>query len=300
MKTQMIKYTLLLGSILLWTAGSARQLESKETLNKELSFESSSKENVLYIANINGYVHVTGYNGDKVLVQARKTIQAKTADRLQEGKALSLGTLDRYDTLIVYINGYCDGFFNKPAERRHRGRRGRVWQYGWDDCDIKYDFRFDFDIKVPYNSNLYISTINEGDVSIAGIKGNLSANNINGGIELTDVQGTISAYTINGDIRQEYKGAPKNESKYYTLNGDIQAYYDSGVSADMTFKSFNGDLYSNISELRQLPSALHMKKKEGIKGVAYQIDDKKVIRVRQGGAKIQFETFNGDVYVKEI
>jgi hypothetical protein len=65
----------------------------------------------------------------------------------------------------------------------------------------------------------------------------------------------------------------------------------------MSFESFNGEFYTNIGRIEPLPAKVQKSnEKEGLKfkvvGNHYKIGD--------GGAFLDFETFNGNVYLKEI
>ncbi len=57
-----------------------------EKISKELTFEKKSEKNAIIVANINGDINVVGYNGDKVIVEVNKQINAKTEARLAQGK----------------------------------------------------------------------------------------------------------------------------------------------------------------------------------------------------------------------
>ena len=58
------------------------------------------------IFNISGDVKVSGYEGDKILIEVEKVVRAKTDARLERGKAdLKLGVLDRADTIMCPVGG---------------------------------------------------------------------------------------------------------------------------------------------------------------------------------------------------
>jgi DUF4097 and DUF4098 domain-containing protein YvlB len=124
----------------------------------------------------------------------------------------------------------------------------------------------------------------------------VKANNVNGAISLRNLSSGVDAYTVNGDVDLDFDQNPSVDCRFYTLNGDINALFKRGLAANIGFKSFNGELFSNVSELDRLPVALE--KKESTKGVKYQVNGNR-FRVGKGGAFLDFETFNGDVYVKE-
>lgn len=267
-----------------------------DKITRELKFEKATASNTLILANINGSMKVQGYDGDKILIEAERTIKAKTETRLEQGKQeMQLKQIDRVDTLIVYVGGGCQRFGYNNGKKRHDG-----WSYRWDcdngDCNPPYDYTFNFTVKIPAGINVEVSTVNNGNVVVENVKGKVKAENVNGAIRLTGLSGPTYASTINGDVDVEYSRNPSEDSRYYSLNGDINALFMKGLAATMTFKSFNGALYTNVPRLEGLPAAIERKQdKEGI--------NLKVLsnrfKVGAGGAVLDFETFNGDAIVKE-
>lgn len=270
-----------------------------ETINKELAFEKVGVENTILVANINGDVHVVGYGGTKVIVEVSKKITAKTQQRLEAGKKeIQLGVIDRADTLIFYMQGGCNVFGKQDWKARNFGTRNK-WTYNWEgnnDCDTKYDYKLDFTIKVPYLVNVVLSTINDGDISVENVNGVLKIENINGGIKLKNISREASATTINGNVDIEYAKNPDKPCRFYTLNGDINAWFQKGLTANMAFKSFNGEFFSNVSNLESLP--VQIEKQGGDKGIKYSLSGNR-FKIGSGGALLDFETFNGNVYLKE-
>jgi DUF4097 and DUF4098 domain-containing protein YvlB len=141
-----------------------------------------------------------------------------------------------------------------------------------------------------------VSTVNDGNVSIENVKGRVKAENVNGAIHLSALAGQTYASTINGDVDVEYSLNPNQDSRYYTLNGDINALFVKGLAANMSFKSFNGDLYTNVPNLQSLPAFIE--KKQDKEGTNLKVGGNR-FKVGNGGALLDFETFNGDVIVKE-
>jgi hypothetical protein len=267
-----------------------------ETLKREYQFEKPSSNNTFILANINGNIKVEGYSGDKILVEAIRTIKAKNSERLDRGKKeMQLNQIDRYDTIIFYVGGSCNKFnYQKIKRGEHR------WGYNWDcdkaDCNQSFDYKFDFTIKIPYSVNIEVSTVNDGNISVTDMKAGVTANNVNGAIQLSGLEGPTCAVTINGDVDLEYNKNPTSNCRYYTLNGDINANFQKGLVANLSFKSFNGEFFTNLESLTSLP--MEIKKVEGEKGVHLKVAGSKY-KIRQGGALLDFETFNGDAIVKE-
>lgn len=276
-----------------------------EKISREFTFEKKSPENALIIANINGDVKVVSYEGDKILVEVTKTIRAKTDVRLEKGKTeIHLGVMDRADTLVLFVEGPCISFAKVSRKKKgdERWNRNGKYNYDWNDCENskscreEYDYTMDFVVKVPASLNISVSTVNDGDVIIENVKGAVKANNINGSIRLTNLVREADASTINGDVDIVYTKNPDKDCRFYSLNGDINALFQKGLAANLSFESFNGDFYTDIESLEALPVKVE-KTKEG-DGIKYKVNGNRY-KIRTGGILLDFETFNGDVYLKE-
>jgi hypothetical protein len=277
----------------------------QEKISKELSFEKKAPHNTLMVFNINGDVKVEGYDGDKIVVEVEKIINGKTQARLEKGKAeIQLGVLDRADTLLLYVQGVCNEF-GKVRKKGNWQSKWNNWGYNWNDCgrgncnngdNKEYDYEMNFFIKVPRAINLFTSTINGGDIAVTNINGYLLADNVNGSIGLKNISGATNASTVNGDVDLDYVSNPPGDSRYYSLNGDINANFKKGLSANLAFESFNGEFYTNVNRIESLPIAVE--KKASGEGIKYKIGGSRY-KVGNGGVLLDFETFNGNVYLKE-
>jgi DUF4097 and DUF4098 domain-containing protein YvlB len=276
-----------------------------EKINKEFTFEKKGPENALMIANVNGNIKVQAYDGATIQVEVTKSIRAKTQERLEKGKTeLNLGVIDLADTIILYINGLCTRF-NREDRRKNKFGNTYVekrWSYSWEhtgqDCHESYDHTMDFTVKIPAALNIIVGTINNGDIVIENVKGAVTANNINGSIRLTNLMREAEASTINGDLDVVYAQNPQRNCRFYSLNGDINASFQKGLVASMSFESFNGSFYTNIDRLERLP--VEVEKKPNDKGTKYKVSDNRYkIGTGNNTAFLDFETFNGNVYLRE-
>jgi hypothetical protein len=280
----------------------AQAQQFSEKINKEFTFEKKSADNAIMIANINGSVKVSGYDGDKIILEVTRTISAKTDARLEKGKQeLNLGVIDRADTLIFFVEEGCNTFGRKINRKNNNGWFKNGWGYNWDcngrDCRAEYDHRMEFTLKVPSSVHLMVSTINDGDITVENVKGTVDADNINGSIRLTNLVREADASTINGDVDIEYTTNPSKDCRFYSLNGDINANFKKGLVASLSFESFNGNFYTNIENIEALP--LKVEKSEKGEGVKYKVQGNRYQVGGSGGAYLDFETFNGNVYLKE-
>ncbi|MFZ6013063.1 MAG: hypothetical protein ACOYXT_22160 [Bacteroidota bacterium] len=295
-----MKSSIIIGTILL-VAGVALGQDFSEKINREFTFEKKTTNNALMVANINGDVKVVGYDGDKIVVEVKKSIHAKTQARLEKGQAeLQLGVIDRADTLILYIEEGCNQFGRKTDRKNHNGWYPKGWGYNWNcngnGCRTEYDYTMDFTIKVPASINLIVSTINDGNITVENVKGAVDADNVNGSIRLSNLVREADASTINGDVDIEYASNPNKDCRFYSLNGDINAWFQKGLAASLSFESFNGSFYTNVDKIEALPVKIEKSAKGD--GIKYKVNGNRY-QVGTGGVFLDFETFNGNVYLKE-
>jgi DUF4097 and DUF4098 domain-containing protein YvlB len=291
---------ILLLAMVVTTFGQAQQFSEK--INKELTFEKKSADNAVMIANINGHIKVTGYDGDKIVLEVTKSISAKTDARLEKGKLdVELGVIDRADTIIIYVKDGCNTFGRRTARNRRDRWATKGWGYNWDNnnggCHLPYDYKMNFVLKVPAGTHILASTINDGDIVIENVKGTVDADNINGSIKLTNLMREAEASTINGDVDIEYTLNPSKDCRFYTLNGDINASFQKGLAASLSFESFNGSFYTNIDNLTPLPVKVEKSAKGD--GIKFKVNGNRYQVGSGGAAYLDFETFNGNVYLKE-
>lgn len=276
----------------LWLIG---QQTHKERITKEFTLETASAQTYLAVRNIFGGVEVSGYEGATVVLEVIKTISAKSEADLNRGKEeVQLGVAQAKDVILLYMNTPCNDY---DLEDLSPEKLAKGWSFWKNNCrwDPDFEMKLDFKLKVPRQINLDVSTVNEGDIALNDIEGQLKVNNVNGAITLEKIKGSTKARTVNGDVNVDYTQNPSGDCSYYTLNGDINAHYRPGLSAEVYFKSFNGEFFTNLENLQ--PFAPKLQKTEG-KTTKYKVNGNFGFETGGGGAKLEFETFNGDVYLK--
>ncbi|OBY66007.1 hypothetical protein LPB301_07480 [Polaribacter reichenbachii] len=158
----------------------------------------------------------------------------------------------------------------------------------------------DFEIEVPTNFSLKISTINKGDIYVENVNGTMDVSNINGKITLKDISGSVSADALNKDITVNFiKVTPNVAMAFSSLNGDIDITFPKTIKADIKVKSDRGEIYTDF-DLKAKPSQAKITKGDKSKGNAYNVKVEKWIigAINGGGAEILFKNFNGDVIIR--
>lgn len=261
--------------LLIMAAALLPAVEHRETIQK--AFPAARK---VTVDNVFGSIRVTGYDGSQVEMTANMRARADSEDKLQQARReVSLDITQPAGELRIYVDGpfrCSDGCYHE------HGRRG-------------YQVQYDFELRVPRNTDLNLRTVNGGEVAAAGTWGRFDARNVNGGIDIQDVEGGGSAHTVNGAVKVGFRSNPREDSEFKTVNGSIDVWLRPGLSADLAFKTFNGDAYTDF-EAVAIPLS-HPGRREGGKFV-YRSNREAAIRVGSGGPNLRFDTLNGDIRVR--
>jgi hypothetical protein len=159
----------------------------------------------------------------------------------------------------------------------------------------------DLVIQVPVNSDLELSSTNDGPISVENVSGDIEISNVNDAITLKNVSGVVVAHTVNGDITAGLlRVTPDKPMSFSTLNGDVDVTFPADVKATFKLKSNQGDVYSDFDiALKQVPQ----KSEEASKSEKgkYRISFDKYITgaVSGGGPEYTLNTFNGDIYIRK-
>lgn len=160
----------------------------------------------------------------------------------------------------------------------------------------------DITLQVPSETNLKLSAVNDGDILVEQVQGEIEVNNTNGAVTLTQVSGSVVAHALNKDVKVSFLAVdPRKPMSFSSLNGDIDVTLPSDVKANVSMKSFNGDIYSDfdimldargsqsiIEDTHPISGMYRIKKDRSTKGT-----------INGGGQEMRFETFNGDIYIRK-
>ncbi len=237
----------------------------------------------LVVDNIFGSVTVTGAAGREVTMKVVETIEADDPTALERARReVALLTSAEGGVVDLYVDGPFRDRDERGWRRKHERRRYRVI--------------YDFTLEVPRDVALEISTVTEGEISIAGVHGDFDISNVNGGIEMTDLRGSGSIRTVNGPIHANFSRSPTETSGFETVNGKVEVYFPPDLSADLELDSRWGELWSEF-DFVALPTQPETRTTRGGRTVIKMGGP--VVRVAQGGPRLSFETLNGDVLIRK-
>jgi len=242
------------------------------------------------VDNVFGSIRVTGHDAAEVQVDANRTITADNSERAAAAKReVKLEMTQNGGDVRLYVDGpfrcQCDG---RPSFRS----RNNVHEHGRRGYKVVYDF----DIKVPRNTALYLGAVNEGKIDVAKTAGDYDIENINGSVQMDDVAGSGHVYALNGKVTITFVKNPEHDSYFGSLNGAVEAWFQPGLSADVRVKTFNGGIYTDFATTYLPAVAAKTERKDG--RYVYRSNDFQGVRIGSGGPEYKFENFNGDIRIR--
>lgn len=257
--------------------------EDKVVINKTYTLDNPG-EMAVVINNINGDVEVETSSDNKVYLSLTIVMSAKTDALLDKAKKeLELGELITDDSLM---------FFTK-APFIKKCRWGNFTGYDMRDYP-KYEFKYQYKVKVPKNVNLEAKTINNGDVFVQNVDGAVKACNVNGKVDIKNARKVLQASTVNGDVTINFLESPTDAIDFNTVNGDFNFELPGDFSAKVYFDTMNGDMYTAFDY-----QAMSPKIEKSTEHGKFKIGTKTGVEIGSNGPELSFRSINGNVYLKK-
>ena len=247
----------------------------QETQKEQLVIPLSNPDQpgFLEVGGVNCSIHIIGYDGKEVIIDASskgkiaKITEAKNGMKKINASSMSIEAEERNNKIEI-----SSGFSS----------RGIL-----------------FEIKVPMNFSLELSTVNNGVIKVENVNGEINASNVNGPITIHNVSGLVSASTINDNIIITFdEVTPDSPMAFSTLNGDIDITFPTNIKADLKFKNDRGDILTDFDvELSKDRKVSNTTSKKGVYKVS--IDEWVHGKINGGGPEYSFKNFNGDIIIRK-
>lgn len=249
------------------------QQESVELFTVPLS--NPGNPGKLIVEQLSGSIDVIAYEGNEVIVKAS----------FGNKKEHYSGDKEKSDGLKKITNSS----LNISAEEKDN-----VVQI----INEQWNKTTNLEIKVPSNFSLKLGTVNHGNISVKGVKGEMEVSNVNGEITLTDVSGSASADTVNGDILINFLSVTSGASMAFSsMNGDLEVTFPKATKGKLKLKSEQGDIFTDFDMTvdKQKPVV-----DENTSNGKYKVKIEQWVNglINGGGPEMLFKTFNGDIIIR--
>jgi DUF4097 and DUF4098 domain-containing protein YvlB len=242
-------------------------------------FSDPSRSHTLKVNLINGGITVKGYDGKDAIIESRGSSEGehnpKRPPRGAEGMkrigSTSMGLTATEEDNVLTVSAW-------------PGREA------------------DLTIQVPVNTSLKLSCINGGDIVVEGVSGEIEVNNTNGGVKLTNVSGSVIAHALNKSVIVKLnKITPDKSMSFSSLNGDVDVTLPADAKARIKLKTDNGEIYSDfdvkLDASGRQPVVEDGRPNRGKYRV--RMDHAMYGTINGGGPEFQFQTFNGNVFIRK-
>jgi Putative adhesin len=213
------------------------------------------------IANINGAVHITGWDRDEVKVDAVKS--AWTKERLNEAQIEIRTGQDDISIRTEYPDH--DRNFNFGSEEHN------------NPASVEYT------ITVPRQARLDEVRLVNGRLDVQDVAGEVHASCVNGRIQAHNLQGPIELNTVNGELDASVDQLPTSELKLSSVNGALRVTLPSDARAELTASTVSGD----ISDEFGLPVTRHQFVGRSLHG-----------QLGGGGSLVKLSNVNGTIEIR--
>jgi hypothetical protein len=239
-----------------------------------------SRPAVVHASLMNGGITVTGYNGKEVIVEARARGSEAGREAKPDRKAEGMRRLDTHGSGLSV---------EEQDNEVHIGVR-------------TMNRTVDLNIQVPFNTSLKLRCLNDGDIRVERVSGEVDVDDLNGGVKLSNISGAVVAHSLNSDVVVTLdQVTPGKSMSFSTMNGDVDVTLPAEVKARVKMKSDNGEIYSDFDVRPETnPASPKVSETHGKDGrFRVQFDKVTYGSINGGGPEMQFTTFNGKIYLRK-
>jgi hypothetical protein len=271
-------------------AGSTAQTKSGDGDKITVPLSDPSRPAYVKATLLNGSITVKAYAGKDVIVQADVRPGSEDDGMEEMDEETSDKDLARRKGMKKISNNTSS---LTVEEDNNEVEIGTGWRSMGNTLDMV--------IQVPANASVKLNTMNDGDITVTGVKGDVEVSNLNGNIVIKEVTGSVIADAMNGDIDVVFSGVETKKSmSFSSMNGEIDVTLPAASKATLKLKSDQGEIYSDF-DMKLEVATENYKGGKADKNGKYKVSVEKVMTgsLNGGGAEMSFNNFNGNIYIRK-
>jgi hypothetical protein len=172
--------------------------------------------------NINGAVHISGWDRNEVKVDA-----VKYAD-----------TKERLDEATIEVDSGKDYLSVRTKYRDH----DHTWNWGSHNNPASVEYT----LTVPRTARLDEIKLINGALDVSGVSGEVRASCINGRLEARDLAGQARLSTINGRLDARFGQLAGHEVDLSSVNGEVELTIPSDSKAEVEASTVSGGIENDF------------------------------------------------------
>ncbi len=154
--------------------------------------------------------------------------------------------------------------------------------------------------RVPRQANLALRTINDGEIIVSSVEGNLELSNVNGPITARKISGSVIAEAVNDSIDVRFDRIDDaHATSLESINGDLYLGIPADAGVQVHLDTARGEIYSDF-EVEVAPSEPTIEREDGDGGSAIRIESVIIAKVNGGGPIVRMKGLYGDIHIKKV
>jgi len=176
------------------------------------------------------------------------------------------------------------------------GNRDRNWHWSKRCRGCRVDYQFD--VLVPADVQLDVSTVNDGDVDVHGVIDVINAANVNGSVFISGLNNCSALESVNGEITASFANPPGADCDMQTVNGDIIIEIPEAAGINVAMDLFNGRMRSELPvDPLAIPARVEESRSDG--HYRYRIEQPAGVSIAGGGPTFSISSINGDIRIQK-
>jgi len=165
-----------------------------------------------------------------------------------------------------------------------------------------YNHAVDMTVSVPLRTSVKLKSVNDGNLTVTGVEGDVEMDNVNGNVTVKDVSGSVVAHALNGNVKVTFiKMNTQKPMSFSSFNGDVDVTFPADLKATLNIRDDQGEVYSDF-DFTILPNKSTPEVEDGRgKGGKFRVKIDKNVRgtINGGGQEIQLKNFNGNIFIRK-
>ncbi len=154
-------------------------------------------------------------------------------------------------------------------------------------------------VRLPKRADLRLGTVNDGEIIVRNITGDMQLENVNGPITATNVRGSVIAEAINQTIDVSFSELNDSDTISFTsVNGDLKIGLAADEGAQLHIDTARGEIYSDF-EVEVQPNKPIVQRKENRGGIEVLVESVIIANVNGGGPIVKLKSLNGDIHINK-
>ncbi len=156
----------------------------------------------------------------------------------------------------------------------------------------------DVKLIVPVDTSVRLETVNAGDISVRGVRGDHEISNVNGKISAYDIGGSMVAEVVNGTITATFTEVDGQKPMgFSSVNGTIDVTFPANLGAKLVMSTEFGEILTGF-DINLSSKEPAIERRDG-GGFSISVNRDTRGTVGGGGPEYRFENHQGDIIIRK-